>query len=110
MKHFNKHVQCLRCLNPQIGKRTKHSKIFTVPSRPKKKGTISWTKRRKQNETNRGKEGLVWPLKHQYLETGERLNKIKKKKKKKNLVPKVPSNGGRDEEGTWEVAVVGREG
>ena len=41
MKHFNKHVQCLRCLNPQIGKRTKHSKIFTVPSRPKKKGTIS---------------------------------------------------------------------
>ena len=37
MKHFNKHVQCLSCLNPQIGKRTKDSKIFTVPSRPKKK-------------------------------------------------------------------------
>ena len=107
MKHFNKHVQCLRCLNPQIGKRTKHSKIFTVPSRPKKKGTISWTKRRKQNETNQGKEGLVWPLKHQYLEVGERLNK--KNKKKKNLVPKILGDGVWDEEGAQEAAAVGRE-
>ena len=59
---------------------------------------------RKQNETNRGKEGLVWPLKHQYSEAGERLNK-----KKKNPVPKIPSDGGWDEEGAREAAAVGRE-
>ena len=49
---------------------------------------------------------MVWPLKHQYLEAGERLNK---KNKKKNLVPKILGDGGWDEEGAQEAAAVGRE-
>ena len=63
-------------------------------------------RRWKQNETNQGKEGLVWPLKHQYSETGERLYK----KLKNNLVPKIPSDGGQDEKVAQEVAAVGKEG
>ena len=37
-----------RCLNPRIGKRTKHSKIFTVPSRPKKEEEDNFLNRKEK--------------------------------------------------------------
>ena len=60
MKHFNKHVQCLSCLNPQIGQRTKYSKIFTVPSGPKKKDNfLNRKEKAKRNKSGQRRFGLT---------------------------------------------------